>query len=199
MKYYTPELLDRFASKDEQTALAAQDELEDRSEEYDKHLKSIAKKLPPRFCELQERFYLHNARVLWPFLPWHPCQMPPSNAEIFREMTAKMRRFDRSMPASLMLPVELDAPPRDLIVLHYRGVDPDKLNFELWRDSRLPTLRWLHDEVDVVPVNGGIEFLHGILFSEGIELQLQFADFDFAVLKPMASASSPPSPRAKAV
>ena len=60
MNYFTPDLLERFGSEDDQVALAAQDELEQRSRQYAEHLKGILPKLPPRFREMQERFYLHD-------------------------------------------------------------------------------------------------------------------------------------------
>ncbi len=69
MKFFTPDLLARFASEDERVALPAHDELERRSLDYHEHLKGIARKLPARFLEVQERFYLHDARVILPIIP----------------------------------------------------------------------------------------------------------------------------------
>ena len=73
MKYYTPDLLARFGSEDLKVAKVARQELEKKSDEYVAHLDRIRPKLPRRFAELQERFYLHDARIVMPFCPWpHP-------------------------------------------------------------------------------------------------------------------------------
>ena len=193
MKFYTPELLERFASTDEQTALAAQDELEQRSEHYAAYLQSIAKKLPPRFQELQQRFYLHDARVILPFGPW----LPPWHPEMLWDMLNAMQ-LDRSRtPPSFLIALQLDAPPREFVVLHYRGVRLEGDPFRMRRYPRIPLLDWLHDEVELVLVGEQVEFQHSILFSEGVELRLQFTDFDFATLKPMSETNSPPDTRSR--
>jgi hypothetical protein len=72
MKFFTPDLLERFGSEDDRTALAAQEEPEQRSERYLEHLNAIKGKLPPRFREMQERFYLHEARVVGSPFTWFP-------------------------------------------------------------------------------------------------------------------------------
>src|SRR5262249_6628669 len=85
MKFFTPDLLERFGSEDDRIALAAQEELEQRSQRYLEHFNAIKGKLPPRCQEMQERFYLHDARVVgspfsWfaldPFLPF-PADLNP--------------------------------------------------------------------------------------------------------------------------
>ena len=196
MKYYTPELLERFTSDDEPMALAAQDELEQRAEQYADHLKSISQKLPPRFRELQERFYLHDARVVWPFLPGFPPDAAPFHPEMFWKMFEETRHQPSGRVPSLMIALQLDAPPRELVILHYRGVQLEGMPLSPRRHSRFPSLEWQHDEVEVIPAEGTVEFLHSILFTEGFELKLQFADFDFATLKPMTVLSSWPSAQA---
>jgi hypothetical protein len=70
MKFFTPDLLERFGSEDDRIALAAQEVLEQRSQQYLEHLGAIKAKLPPRFREMQERFYLHDARVVGSPFPW---------------------------------------------------------------------------------------------------------------------------------
>lgn len=187
MKYYTPELLARFASDDEKIALAAQDELEQRAEQYAEYLKSIAKKLPPRFRELPERYYLHDAQVAWPFFPWFAADMGPLHPEMLWDMFED-RAFDRSggVP-SFVIALQLDAPPKELLVLHYRGVRFDGPPFRPRWHPRFPFLEWRHDEVELVAADREVEFLHDVLFSEGVELRLRFTDFDFATLKPMTT------------
>jgi hypothetical protein len=187
MKFYTMELLAKFSSDDEQIALAAQDELERRAEKYSEYLNSIAKKLPPRFRELQERYYLHDAHVIWPLFPWfwpfHP------------EMYEGIHHSHLAQPPSFMIAVQLDAPPNELVVLHYRGVrfDPP---YSVWRHPPEVLLEWQHDEVELVVNDGKVEFLQSILFNKGSELRIRFTDFDFATLKPMTAATSRPNAQA---
>ena len=64
MKFFTPDLIDRFGSEDDGIALAAQQEFEGRSEEYLRQLREIGEILPERFRELLEQFYLHDSRVI---------------------------------------------------------------------------------------------------------------------------------------
>ena len=198
MKYYTLELLQRFSSDNEQIALAAQDELEQRSEQYTQYLKSIAERLPPRFRELQERFYLHDSRILWPLVPWLPHSAWHVDPDIARETIEVRRPQDRPrISPSLMLHLELDAPPKGIIVLHYRGVRPELTSLEHLQLSQSAALEWQHDEIELAEVNGRVEFLHSILFGDGLELRIQFTDFDFATLKPMSDHSFPLNGRAR--
>jgi hypothetical protein len=182
MKYFKQELLARFGSQDDAIALSAQEELEKQSEEYAKHLNQIRDRLPARFSELQERYYLHDARILmaWPpdypiehsRLPWDSLVNWGGNVKILHAPFA-------------MLTLELGTPPKELLVLNYRyakvtGWAP----FELFGE-RTPYLEWEHDEIEIVEGKDSLEVLHTILFSNGFELQIWFTDFDFAILKPL--------------
>ncbi len=65
MKFLTPDLLARFQSEDETTALRAHDEWEEAGERYHVELDSIRNKLPANAVSLMDRFFLHDARVVW--------------------------------------------------------------------------------------------------------------------------------------
>jgi hypothetical protein len=183
MKYFRPDLLARFGSRDEATALAAQEELEAQSEAYAKYLNEIRDKLPVRLRELQESYYLHDARVLvaWPpdypaehyGLPWNGLINWGGGVKIFYTPFASIT-------------LELDTPPKELLVLNYRqaritGWAPFELSGE-----RTPYLEWSHDEIEIVEGKSAPELQHTILFSNGYEWQIWFNDFDFATLKPLA-------------
>lgn len=179
MRFFTPDLLERFSSEDDHTALAAQEELERRSEEYARHLQQIAGRLPPRFREMLQRFYLHDARVL---APWGPPRVgaggPGVPAEWLLPEAASGRR------SALWLSLQLDTPPHELLTLHYRSVKIDQTRHPR-AEPDCPHLEWQYDEVDIEP--GGDEVCHRILFTSGVELGLRFVDFDFATLKPLAA------------
>jgi hypothetical protein len=191
MKYFTPDLLERFGSEDDQIALAAQVELERRSEMYSEHLKGIAEKLPPRFLEMQDRFYLHDARVVGPAFPWfHPEFPTPFHPELWWDFPFRVPRSqaEPGWPPSFLLALRLDPPPQEVLVLHYRLARIDEIpRYAPSGDEKLPFLEWRHDEVEVVESDGRLEFGHSILFTNGIELTVRFRDFDYATLKPMAS------------
>src|SRR5439155_23566280 len=121
----------------------------------------------------------------------------PFHPEMLWEMF-KGKGFDRSSRApSFVIALQLDAPPKELLVLHYRGVRFDGPPFRPRWHPRFPFLELRHDEIELAPADGQVEFLHNILFSEGVELRLRFADFDFATLKPMTEIFSRPNARTK--
>jgi hypothetical protein len=191
MKFFTPDLLERFGSEDDRVALAAQEELEQRSEQYARHLHDIEPKLPARFREMQQRFYLHDARVVGPWFPdlpdalsWLHLVMPGLPIG-WRPPAADAGRWP-----SFWLAVQLDTPPREFLVLHYRSVLIEETRRRRpLRDEGCPYLEWQYDEVELVPTQEGSEFCHAILFTNGFELRLRFNDFDFATLKPMGVPS----------
>jgi hypothetical protein len=202
MNYFTPDLLERFASEDDRIALAAQEELEQRSERYLQHLQAITPKLPQRFREMQERFCLHDARVVG--LPFNGFPLD-STLGCPPEMIWGVPFSDRLLTdfpgrwQSLLLALQLDPPPKEFLVLHYRLGQVVALNRRIsLAGDRCPFLEWQYDEVDLVPADGCLEFAHSILFTDGLELQLRFLDFDYATLKPLTLPTEPEEPvRAK--
>jgi hypothetical protein len=185
MKYFTPDLLARFGSPDNTIASDAQEELENRAEQYSNHLNRIREKLPERFRELQERFYLHDARVLSPLLPF---PLDFSFVPVLLGAPDWLHRLNwgRSPWPSFFLALELDTPPREVLVLNYRDVVIDETSrHRPFQAEEVPYLEWQHDEIEIVQENGSRKILHSILFSNGFELRVQFSDFDFATLKPL--------------
>jgi hypothetical protein len=175
MKFFTLDLLEEFGSDDDRVALAADQELERRSQEYLQKLHQIMPKLPERFRELLEQFYLHDARVI-------PC--------------LSLGTAGLSAPSALPEPgewrwplfsigLQLDTPPRNLLVLQYRDVIIEHSATHYLESEECPYLEWQYDEVDMVETEERTEFNHSILFTSGLELQLRFRDFDFATMKPM--------------
>jgi hypothetical protein len=182
MNYFTPDLLARFGSEDDQLAEAAHDEVELRTEEYVRAVQEIKPKLPSRFRDLLDQFYLHDARVL-----------PRSSL-----MEADLERLEQSlrtgMPPlgdlnrhllSFWIPLQLDTPPREILVLQYRSVVIENAEIHDSLFEECPYLEWQHDEVELDQTGERMEFRHSILFTRGLELRLRFRDFDFATLKPM--------------
>ncbi|HYT90200.1 MAG TPA: hypothetical protein VEL76_15940 [Gemmataceae bacterium] len=193
MKFFTPDLLERFGSENDRIALAAQEELEGRSEQYADHLRKIAKKLPPRFLEVQERFYLHDARVVEPVFPWlHPEFLERFHPDLWWDWPLRVRQPE-GQPGwrpSFILILQLDPPPQEFLVLHYRFARIDEVGgHPPLREEKLALLEWRHDEVELLPSDDRLEFGHSILFTHGLELRLRFRDFDYATLSPLAPLS----------
>ena len=63
MKYFTPDLLAKYGSLDDQIADAAHLEWEAATERYQKHFRLIRRQLPKKLRGLLRRFHLHDARV----------------------------------------------------------------------------------------------------------------------------------------
>ena len=187
MKFFTPDLINRFGSQDDRIAVAAHQEFEERSEEYLRQLREIEDRLPQRFRELLDQFYLHDSRVIshssfgisepgWPG-ETKLAEMAPG---------WKPSGQEESHSQSFWIALQLDTPPRETLVLQYRCavIEETHLHQSL-RDEERPALEWLYDEVELVRTDRGNEFRHSILFTRGLEVRLRFEDFDFAALKPI--------------
>ena len=194
MKFFTPDLINRFGSEDDRIALAAQQEFEERSEEYLRQLHEIEAKLPQRFLELLDQFYLHDSRVishssLGISEPGWLGEGETKLAEFAPEWKASWQEESRSL--SFWIALQLDTPPREILVLQYRSavIEETHLHQSL-REEECPDLEWLYDEVELIRTGRGSEFRHSILFTKGLELRLRFRDFDFATTKPIETTRS---------
>jgi hypothetical protein len=191
MNFFTPDLLERFSSDDEEIALVAHEELEKRSEQYARRLHEIWNQLPGRLQKLQDQFYLHDARVIAVFDPMLPILWPE------RYLTAKtaIRELELCTRGGCLSPVrfgvQLDTSPRDSLILEYGSALVEQiLEHSALKEEQCPYLEWLHDEIDMLPAEQGIEFRHSILFTNGIEIRLRFRDFDFTIRSHMPRRSA---------
>jgi hypothetical protein len=186
VRFFKPDLLARFGSDDIPLAQVAQDELEHRSEEYVRALQEIGPTLPPRLRDLLDQYYLHDARVInqsalmMSDLEWLELSVRSGMATRGIESEG----FHASFP-SYWIPLRLDTPPGEILMLQYRSVQIEKAEIHESLLEPCPYLEWQYDEVDVIRSGESPEFRHSILFTRGLELQLRFKDFDFAALKPM--------------
>jgi hypothetical protein len=123
MRFFTPDLIAQFGSDDDRIALAAHTELERRSEEYSRSLGEVELELPQRFRELLNRYYLHDARVIDHSCLGNGDSVPPAQPQCAglgrRPMTSEGAE---SRLISFWMVLELDTPPRDVLVLQYRSV-----------------------------------------------------------------------------
>jgi hypothetical protein len=189
MRFFTPDLLARFGSEDDQVADVAQEEVDIRTEEYVRALHEIAPKLPPRFRDLLEQFYLHDARVISQqgFVP-NDLESIENSLRVGTPLTWSNPGAENHRTPSFWLHLQLDLPPGEILVLQYRSVLFEHAEVHESLIEECPYLEWLHDEVELVQSDECTEFRHSILFTRGLELRLRFKDFDFATLKPMEPA-----------
>ena len=187
MRFFTPDLIERFSSDDDHIALAAQTELEQRSEEYARNLGEAAFELPQRFTELLDRYYLHDARVIDRSFLGNGDSGSLSGSEPGTSITGwkSSGRVERRL-LSFWMVLELDTPPREVLVLQYRSALVEGIEtHESLREDECPYLEWQYDEVELINTDQGKQFRHSILFTNGLELRLRFKDFAFATLKPI--------------
>jgi hypothetical protein len=164
MKYFTPELYQQFNSFDVDEAERA-DEAWDRAEvAYKERLASIREYMPSQIARLSE-LCLHDALVAS-----REVQVQPAGERPF---------FDGPFPfpfpglwtAVAIVSVTVS---EEVISLIYSLSDHTRTREapEGWRFSKLNE-QWLYDEVDLVNDRRG-PFVHRILFSTGITLEIPF-------------------------
>jgi hypothetical protein len=164
MKYFTPELYQQFNSFDVDEAERA-DEAWDRAEvAYKERLASIREHMPSQVVRLSE-LCLHDALVV-------------SRVEQ-AEPAGEFRFFDGPYPSPLpflwtAVAIVSVTVGEEVISLIYSLSDHTNTREapEGWRFSKLHE-QWLYDEVDVMNDRRG-PFVHRILFSTGITLEIPF-------------------------
>jgi hypothetical protein len=158
MKYFTPELLARYGSPDDQVADAANAEWEAVTERYQKHLRAIEQRLPRKLRALHRRYYLHDAAVL----------------------------FVGIADQVLHLTLQLDAPPKKTVFLRYRLVSEVQVTTHPHADQEAAQpLTWLYDEIDIARGGAFPVIEQWILFSNGRELTIHFQDLAYSTAEPL--------------
>ncbi len=151
MKWFTPDLLLRFGSEDDQSADAASDEWEQISKRYADHLRKIHSALPEPARAL-DRFPLHDARVLE--IGWD----------------------DKSSRLFIVLRLEEGAEQGVQLDYHLTAAPAVCEHGELYEEEA--PLEWLYDELDVLEGTNPPVFAHSILFSKGLEIQVEFTGIE---------------------
>lgn len=167
MNYFTPDLLGRFGSPDEDIANAASEEWDQVHAAYQNHLRAIRSALPRAARSLLRHFCLHDARVL----TLATLQGDPPTFSIF---------------------LGLAAPRDEGVQLTYRLVNrPKLLRHPPLAEDGTP-LEWLYDEFDLQQAKPARAFTHAILLTGGWELRLTFRDLKLArYQKVLAPAKHP--------
>jgi hypothetical protein len=156
MKFFTPELLDRYSSADPVTASAAEVEWESVNERYAQHLQALESELPAHLRDFNA-LLLHDASLL----------------SLARE------------GGRLIMVLKKDIPPRDLVFLRYELTEePVLVPFaRSVRDWQQPT-SFDFDEFDREQEERGTVYTQAIVFANGWELRLRFRDVQATLAEP---------------
>lgn len=144
MKYFTPELLQRYGSRDKTIAEAAEVEWERACKAYRKRLRAMEAKLPRSVLEFLRHYNMHDARLI----------------------TFGLGKG----PDTLSLLFQLDGTEEALLLTYW--LVREKSEFTLPARKKGPLeVEWLYDELDVLDKRA---FKHSILLTGGVELGLAF-------------------------
>ncbi len=150
MKYFTPDLLVRFGSKDDAIANAAQEEWDCACDSYGHYFDSIKGKMPSGLRHIEESYQLHDAKV----------------------------RGLGKQGHSFVIVLQLDSPPQPLVTLTFDLVNEPKINptdLPLQFRSTGSVVEWQYDELELIPGEPPI-WSWSILLSNGWEVKLHFRD-----------------------
>jgi hypothetical protein len=178
MRFFTPELYVQGNSLDDDEADRADGEWEAAIQRYQAQLAGIRAKMPAQVKELAE-LCLHDAE----FLALDRDQVEPPSSPTSLEQCAQLFGPPDHRPGRMALSVKHD----DTIVCLIYGLwaDPRTHQYaETWPFSKKRPV-WLYDEIDIdstsrgsLPSLGGpstqTQFLHRILFSDGVILEVPF-------------------------
>jgi hypothetical protein len=123
MKYFTPDLMLRYASQDDAIVEAADEEWERQQEAYLNRLKQLDPLLPRSLRSLLKRYYLHDAKV----------------------STLAMNEG-----STFVVTLQLDGSGNGGLQLTYRLTAPLKIQRHPEIDEGATPLEWLYDEVELL-------------------------------------------------
>jgi hypothetical protein len=159
MKYFTPPryvALQDFSSDEAMNRADA--DWEQAGDRYDAYYRSVQEQLPAGFRKLVEGYYLHDAIV----------------REIVRQGN------------ELLVLLQLDPPPRELLLLRYHLAGDPVIDREALPEphrSQGP-VEWMHDEVELLD-REPTRCIHSVLLSNGWEARVPFHDVQVEPAEPI--------------
>jgi hypothetical protein len=149
MNYFTPELLKRYGSLDDDFADAAAVEWEKVSKAYRKHFSAIKPNLPRNVRGFVRKYYMHDARLM------------------------TMAFGDERRYITFLF--QLSGRGRRALQLTYWLVG--KQEVIMMERSQSVEVEWLYDEIELVKGPTPV-FRHCILMTGGVEFRLTFSKLD---------------------
>jgi hypothetical protein len=145
MKYFTPELLAKYRSQDDDVADAADEEWERTIAAYAKRLKKIRSKLPEEVRQFMSEYCLHDAKLI-------------------------LFGMHKDLPLlAVLLQLEgTSSQPGEALALFYKTADGQHVG-----KPRQSALEWVQcDEFDLDEKQGF--FTHSLLLTDGSEIKIPF-------------------------
>ncbi len=162
MKYFTPDLLERYGSSDPAVFKPAEAEWENRCERYNAYLDSLKADLPPGLRDIEENYFLHDAVI------------------------CGMGRHD----SSFLIMLQLDHVPYSLVIFTYDLVgEPTIKKGVIPPEDCTPEnhVEWQYDELERVSGDPAT-WVQSILLSNGWEVCLRFRDVRVQAAQPLIPA-----------
>lgn len=158
MKYFTPELYARLQLPGQDDMNAADAAWEQAVDQYKEQLQRVRPLLAESVQRYPDECYLHDAVLI---------------------SMAKQGNV-------LHMILRVDVPPHDLVLLTFALVGEPILNKEsLPPELRAQPTRYLFNEIDLALRNGSVQVEESILFSNGWELRLEYADVQVSLAQPV--------------
>jgi len=160
MRFFTPELYIQFNSSDDEVADLANDAWENAVQKYQRHLENIRPRMPPQVRKVAD-LCLHDYEVLGfqqEFQSASPLPEPFWPAPFWSAVAIMFLKREQTL--------------RFLIYVLWDRVR----EHEAKKDWPFAAERkhWLYDEVDIEADQRGL-FLHRVLFSDGMVVEIPFA------------------------
>jgi hypothetical protein len=164
MKFFTPQLMERFGSSDPDIAGQADTQWQEAGDRYDAYLTQIAPDLPEGVRHIQDNYVLHDAVVFG--------------------MGQQETHF--------IIILRLDAPPQDFLILTYDLISEPDIQREVLPSKHRCSARveWMYDEVEP-DAKKPSACAQSILFSNGWEVRLRYRDVHVQVMQPILPLCGP--------
>jgi len=164
MKFFTPQLMERFGSSDPEIAGQADSQWEEAGNRYDAYLTRVAPELPEGVRHLQDNYALHDAVIFG--------------------MGQQESHF--------IIILRLDTPLQDFLILTYDLIAEPEIEREVLPSKHRCSARveWMYDEVEP-DADKPPGCAQSILFSNGWEVRLRFRDVHVQVMPPILPLCGP--------
>jgi hypothetical protein len=162
MKFFTPQLIQRFGSSDPEIAVQADPQWDEAADRYDAYLKEVRPQLPEGLRHLLDNYDLHDGVVFG--------------------MGQQQNHF--------IIVLQLDTPPQDFLILTYDLIAEPEIQRDVLPSKYRCAARveWMYDEVEP---DADRRSAQSVLFSNGWEVRLRFRDVHVQLMHPVLPLCAP--------
>jgi len=164
MKFFIPQLMERFGSSDPEISDQANAQWQAAGDRYDAYLTQVAPDLPEGIRHIQDNYSLHDAVVFG--------------------MGQQERRF--------VIILRLDTPLQDMLILTYDLLTEPEIQRDVLPSKHQCSARveWMYDEVEL-DTRKPPACTQSILLSNGWEVRLCFRDVHVQEMQPVLPLCGP--------